>query len=139
MRAIGSGDVQRGDSVAIQGQPLLGAVYRAVLLGIAHRRANGVPGHDLQELARLLYRAYNMSPQRHELDTAADTPEGLKGQDRDSWIATDEAAVLLGRSRRQVQRMARAPGGLDSIRVGRTYAVRLSAVLALAQQRKKAS
>lgn len=129
---------QRGDSVAIQGRPLLGAAYRATLLGIAHRRANGVPSGDLQELARLLYRAYT-SPQRHEIASAADTPAGLNGQDRDSWIATDEAAVLLGRSRRQVQRMARAPGGLDSIRVGRTYAVRLSAVLALAQQRKKAS
>ena len=34
---------QRGDSVVITGRPLLGEVYRAVQLGIAHRRANGVP------------------------------------------------------------------------------------------------
>ena len=84
---------QRDDSVTIRGKPLLGAVYRAVLLGVAHRRANGTPSDDLRQLAKLLYRAY-MSPRRHELATAADTPEGSKGQDGE-LIGSAEAARML--------------------------------------------
>ena len=43
---------QRGDSIVITGRSMLGALYRSVLLGVAHRRANGVPSGDLQQLAR---------------------------------------------------------------------------------------
>ena len=58
---------------------------------IAHRRANGTPSDELRQLAKALYRAYNMSPQRHELTTGADTPAGSKSQD-DDLISVGEAA-----------------------------------------------
>ena len=127
---------QRGDSVVITGRPLLGEVYRAVQLGIAHRRANGVPSRDLQAAAQALYRAH-MSPPRHELATAADTSASWDHQQsRDDWVTTAEAASLLGLSRRSVQRMAKAPGGLDSIRVGRTYLLRSAPLLVQANERR---
>jgi excisionase family DNA binding protein len=127
---------QHGDSVTITGRPLLGAVYRSTLSHIAHRRANGAPSDDLRQLARLLYRAY-MSPQRHEVAPAADDqPRWDHQQSRDDWVTTAEAANLLGLSRRSVQRLARAPDGLDAIRVGRTYMLRLAPVLALAKERR---
>ena len=85
---------QRGDSIVITGQSMLGRGLPRMLLGIAHRRANGVPSGDLQQLARLLYRAY-MSPQRHEIATAADNPACSNGQDR-ALIATATAAEILG-------------------------------------------
>ncbi len=130
--------IQRGDSVVIQGKQLLGETYRSVLDHIARRRTNGTPSDDLRQLAKALFRAYNMSPQRHEIDSGADDrPSSSNQQSRDDWITTGEAALLLGMSRRSVQRLARAPGGLEAIRVGRTYAIRSAPLLAL--QRKKAS
>jgi excisionase family DNA binding protein len=128
---------QQSDSVVISGRPLLGEVYRAVLNHIAHRRANGTPSDDLRQLAKMLYRAY-LSPARHGIDSAADTPAGSKGQD-DDLISVGEAAHILGLSRRSVQRMCADPGGLSAIRIGHTWALRRSVVLALAQQRKQAS
>jgi hypothetical protein len=123
---------QRDDSITISGRPMLGAVYRSVLLGVAHRRANGAPSGDLQELARLLYRAY-VSPQRHEIATAADTSAGWNGE----LIDSAEAAQLLAVSRRQAQRLA-ASADLAT-RCGPVWLYRRAAVQALAQQRKKAS
>jgi hypothetical protein len=128
------GCTQRGDSVTIQGRRLLGAVYRSVLLGVAHRRANGVPSGDLQELARLLYRACTSS-QRHELPMGTGTAAGLKGQDGE-LIDSAEAARLLAVSRRQAQRLAAS--GLAT-RCGQVWLYRRGAVQALAQQRKQAS
>ena len=125
------GCTQRGDSVTIQG--LLGAVYRSVLLGVAHRRANGVPSGDLQELARLLYRACTSS-QRHELPMGTGTAAGLKGQDGE-LIDSAEAARLLAVSRLQAQRLA----GDLATRCGQVWLYRRGAVQALAQQRKQAS
>ena len=125
---------QHDDSVVISGRPLLGATYRSVLLGAAHRRANGVPSHDLQELARLLYRAY-MSPQRHELPMGTDTAAGLKGQDGE-LIGSAEAAELLAVSRRQAQRLAAGSGADLATRCGPVWLYRRAAVQALAQQRK---
>jgi excisionase family DNA binding protein len=130
---------QRGDSVVIQGRALLGEVYRSVLNHIAHRRVNGTPSDDLRQLAKMLYRAY-MSSQRHEFDSAADTPTDWNSQQsRADWVSTAEAADILQVSQRSVQRLAKAPGGLEAIRVGRTYMIRAAPLLALAQQRKQAS
>ena len=42
---------QRGDSVTIRGGAMVGATFRAVLLGIRARRYDGLPSADLQELA----------------------------------------------------------------------------------------
>ena len=128
---------QRGDSVTVTGRPLLGEVYRAVLNHIAHRRANGTPSDDLRQIAKQLYRAY-MSPTRHEFDSAADTAAGSKRQD-DDLIGVGEAAVLLGLSRRSVQRLAADPGGLSAVRVGHTWALRRSSVLAYIAQREAAA
>ncbi len=128
---------QRGDSVTITGRQLLGEVYRATLNHISRRRSSGASSDDLRQLAKLLYRAY-MSPQRHEIDTAADTPASSKSQD-DDLISVGEAALILVLSRRSVQRMAADPGGLSAVRIGHTWALRRSVVLALAQQRRQAS
>ena len=83
-----------------------------------------------------MYRAYEMSPTRHEIDTAADDQPCSKSQD-DDLISVGEAAVLLGLSRRSVQRLAADPGGLSAVRIGHTWALRRSVVLALAQQRRQ--
>jgi excisionase family DNA binding protein len=115
---------------------MLAAAYRAVLLGIRTRRADGLPSSDLQQLARALRRAHE-SHERHDLASGGDDQPRLDGQDsRDEWCSTGEAAALLQLSRRSVQRMARDPGGLDAIRVGRTYLRRLAPVLALAAERR---
>ena len=127
---------QHSATVTISGAPLLAATYRAVLLGIRARRADGLPFGDLQELARALYRAHT-SPERHNLDAGIETPPSCDHQQsRDDWCTTGEAASLLGLSRRSVQRMARDPGGLDVIRVGRTYMFRSAPLLVLAAERR---
>ena len=128
---------QRDDSVTVSGAPLLAAVYHCVLLGIRVRRTNGLPFGDLQQLSRALYRAHT-SLQRHEVAPDSDTsPSWGHRQSRDDWCTTGEAAKLLGLSRRSVQRMARAPGGLDAIRVGRTYLLRSAPLLVLAEERAR--
>jgi hypothetical protein len=123
---------QRGDSVTITGRPLLGETYRAVLGHIARRRANGAPSDDLRALAKMLYRAYNASPQRHELPMGVDTPAGSKGQDG-VLIGSAEAAALLAVGRRQAQRLA---AGL-AVRCGRVWLYRRDAVLALKANRER--
>lgn len=129
---------QRGDSITVTGRPLLGEVYRAVLNHITRRRTNGAPSDELRQLAKALFRAYEMSPTRHEIDTAADDQPCSKSQG-DDLISVGEAAALLGLSRRSVQRMAAGPGGLSAVRIGHTWALHRSVVLALAQQRRQAS
>ena len=128
---------QHDDSVTIVGRNLLAAVYRAVLLGIARRRSNGLPSADLQQLAQTLYRVLT-SPQRHEIDSAADTPAGWNSQDGD-LVDSAEAARLLSVGRRQAQRLAATSGADLATRCGAVWLYRRDAVLALAQQRKKAS
>ncbi len=125
---------QHGDSVTISGRPLLGEIYRAVLNHIAHRRANGTPSDDLRQLAKLLYRAY-MSSQRHEIATRTDDQPCWNSQDSD-LIDSAEAARLLTVSRRQAQRLAASGSGHQG---GPVWMYRRAAVLALAQQRKKAT
>jgi excisionase family DNA binding protein len=128
---------QRDDSVTVSGAPMLAAAYHCVLLGIRTRRTDGLPCGDLQQLARALYRAHT-SLQRQEVAPDSDTlARWGHQQSRDDWCTTDEAAKLLGLSRRSVQRMARAPGGLDAIRVGRSYLLRSAPLLVLAERRAR--
>ena len=127
---------QHDDSVIISGRPLLGAIYRAVLLGIAHRRANGVPSDDLQQLAKLLYRAY-MSPQRHELATRSRHSGRLEGS---GWRAhRQRRSGTTARREPTPGAEARSRSGADlATRCGPVWLYRRAAVLALAQQRKAA-
>jgi excisionase family DNA binding protein len=125
-----------GDSVIVTGRALIGALYRCVLLGVAHRRANGTPSDDLRQLAKLLYRAYT-SPQRHEFDQAEADQPGWTGQDPSDWCSTREAASLLGCSLRQIQRSAGDPGGLPGIRVGRVWLLHRAPVLARKAERER--
>ena len=127
--------MQDCDSVTIRGAPLLAATYRAVLQAIARRRRDGLPSHDLQTLAQALYRAH-MSPPRHELATIADHPPCSTHQSACDWCDVAEAANILRLSRRQVQRMARDPGGLDATRVGRIWLLRRAPLLVLARERR---
>jgi excisionase family DNA binding protein len=131
---------QDGDTVTIRGAPELAAVYRCVLLGIQRRRADGLPTADLQALARALYRAHleTSRPRRSLAETLPTTP-CCDGQGVCDWLSVGEASALLGISRRQVQRMAAESsrrGGLDTIRVGRTWALKKAPVLAQAERRR---
>jgi excisionase family DNA binding protein len=127
---------QAGDSVTITGKPMLAATYCAVLRGIRARRSDGLPFGDLQELALALFRAH-MSHERHELAGPSNIQPGLNGQDPSDRLSVGEAAVLLGLSRRQVQRLAASPGGLGAVRVGRTWMLDRAPVLALAERRAR--
>ena len=104
---------------------------------IAQRRANGAPSDGLRQAAKLLYRAYNTSPQRHELPMGTDTPAGSEGQDGE-LIDSAEAAELLAVSRRQAQRLAAR--GLAT-RCGQVWLFRRAAVQALkaSRDRKRAA
>ena len=128
---------RRGDSVTITGRPLLGEVYRSVLSHIAHRRANGTPSDDLRQLAKALFRAYNMSPQRHQLPTDTGTQPCSEGQDGE-LIDSADAARMLAVSRRQAQRLA---ADLAATRCGPVWLYRRAAVQALkaSRDRKAAS
>jgi excisionase family DNA binding protein len=128
-----------GGSVTIRGAPMLGAAYRSALDGIARRRRDGAPTHDLQQLARALRRAHDaaMSPTRHK--DASDVVRGACCEHQsacDGWHTTREMAALLGRSQRSVQRWA-ATGRIGFIRAGRVYLVRqISAPLVGTDERK---
>jgi excisionase family DNA binding protein len=132
---------QDGDTVLIRGAALPMA-YRATLALILREHRDGVtPSPLLHQLRRELYRATTMSPPRHK--DAGHTTGGpcCNGQGASDWCSVGEASALLGISRRQVQRMAtdRSGGGLEAIRVGRTWALRKAPVLALAERRKAAA
>ncbi len=116
---------------------MLAAAYRATLLGIRARRADGLPFGDLQELARALRRAHDASRKRHEfVPDGSDSPR-LNGQGPRDLISVAEAAGLLRLSKRQVQRLAARPGGLDGLRVGRAWMLARAPVLALAEERAR--
>ena len=59
---------------------------------IAGRHTNGTPSDDLRQVAKALFRAYNMSPQRHEIDSGAD--------DRPSSRTSSRATTGLPPARR---------------------------------------
>ena len=129
---------QTGDSVTIRGAalPLL---YRATLaLAVRHNRDGITPPPLLHQLRAVLFRATTMSPPRHLLDETPPPGPRSNSQGVSDWLSVGEASALLGISRRQVQRMAtdRSRGGLEAIRVGRTWALRKAPVLALAERRR---
>ena len=131
---------QRDDSVIVSGEAAA-LLYRATLALILRQHGDGVtPPPLLHELRAALFRATTMSPTRR--NNAADhlVPPQSTCQDSSDWCSVGEASALLGISRRQVQRMAtdRSRGGLEAIRVGRTWALRKAPVLALAERRKAA-
>jgi hypothetical protein len=128
--------VQAGDCVTIRTAPMLATTYRAVLLGIRQRRADGLPPGDLLQLARALRRAH-MSHERHEVAPDSSDPPRWNGQDPSDLISVADAAGLLRLSKRQVQRLAASPGGLDGVRVGRTWMLVRAPVLALAEERAR--
>ena len=133
--------MQDGGAVLIRGAALPMA-YRAVLALAARHNRDGINTPPLlHELRAALFRAITMWPTRHK--DAGHTIGGpcCNGQGASDWCSVGEASALLGISRRQVQRMAtdRSRGGLEAIRVGRTWALRKAPVLALAEQRKAAA
>ena len=85
---------QDGDTVTIRGAALLGVTYRAVLLGIRARRHDGLPSADLQQLARALRWAHDMSRERHELVDPVRNQPGWNGQN-----SRDDGADRLGQRR----------------------------------------
>src|SRR3954467_15892492 len=89
--------VQDGGAVIIRGAPLLAATYQAVLQAIAHRRLNGLPSADLQQLARALYRAHTeaMSDRGHELANALASSPCSNRHDSE-FLDTAAASRLLG-------------------------------------------
>jgi hypothetical protein len=134
---------QIGTTVLIQGDALP-VLYRCVLAGIARHHRDGVASPPLlHELRAQLYRATTttMSPARHKDAGQPQPVSGCTCQHGDDWIGAGEAAALLQLSRRQVQRMCAEHywGGADTIRVGRTWALRRAPVLALAAERRKAA
>lgn len=133
---------QAGDCVTIRGATTLAAAYRATLAGITRRRADGLPSGDLQQLARALRRAHidATSQPRHQLADSTSAAPCSNGQDGDDWIGVAAAADCLSVSRRQVQRLAEHDADLlGARRIGSIWALRKSAVLALAQRRKEAA
>ena len=114
--------------------PLL---YRATLALAARHRRDGVSSPPLLHDARTaLFRA-TTSPPRHELATAVDTSACCKCQNGDDWINVAAAARLLSVSRRTVQRLAEHDADLlGARRIGSVWALKRSAVLALADERR---
>ena len=131
---------QRDSAVTIQGAPMLASVYRAMLLGIRQRRHDGLPAHDLQALARALFRAHTVavSPPRREL--AVSTPPATQSNGRDGeFLGSAAAAALLGQTQRSIQRLAAAnPALLGARRHGSIWLFERTAIQALAAQRKAA-
>lgn len=139
---------QSGDSVTVAGAELLAQTYRAVLDAIARRRRDGLPTADLLQLARALRGAHDEAVRRSGLSPhmSLERHEGAvvdrRGaccdhqQSRDDWCTTGEAAILLGLSRRSVQRLAKAPGGLEARRAGRTWLLRTAPLLVQARERR---
>lgn len=95
-----------------------------------------MPSSDHQQLAQALYRAHVASRPRHEDAAHPVGPPQSNGQDGD-LISVAAAARLLAMSRRQVQRLAAHDADLlGARRVGSIWALKRSAVLALAAGRK---
>ena len=128
---------QHDGAVLIQTAPMLAAAYQATLAGIRRRRADGLPAGDLQQLARTLRRAHHaaMSGARHK-DAGHTTGGPCSHCQHGDPVGVGEAALLLGVSRRQTQRLAAGNSDLGGVRVGKTWVLDRGAVLALAAKRK---
>jgi hypothetical protein len=127
---------QDGGVVIVRGEALR-VLYRATLALAARHHRDGLASPALLHALRAeLYRA-SMSRSRRKLATAVDTPACCTCQDGDDWIGVAAASALLSVSRRQVQRLAEHDAGLlGARRIGSIWALRRSAVLALAERRK---
>ena len=103
-------------------------------------RADGLPSGDLQQLAQALFRAHiAVSSPRHELAETLPAGSCCTCQDGD-WISVAAAADCLSVSRRQVQRLAEHDAErCGARRIGSIWALKRSAVLALAAERRKAA
>jgi excisionase family DNA binding protein len=133
--------ITQRDGVVIVSGAAVPLMYRAVLaLTIRHRRDGVSSPPLLHTLRTVLFRAAT-SPPRHRLAETTLAETSCDGQVPSDWCSTGEASFLLGVSRRQVQRMAaeHGRGGLDAIRVGRTWLLPRAPVLALARERQAAS
>jgi excisionase family DNA binding protein len=129
---------RHGDTVTMRGEAAR-LLYRATLALLARHRLDGIVSPPLLHEARtVLFRATTMSPPRHKDAGHTIGSTQSNGQEACDWLSVGEAAALLQRSRRTVQRMAAEPrrGGLETIRVGRTLALRKAPVLALADRRR---
>ena len=130
---------QLDGAVTVQGEalPLL---YRATLALVARHHRDGVSSPTLlHSLRKELFRATTtMSPQRHKDAGNAAGGSCCDGQEARDWCSTGEASFLLGVSRRTIQRLAanRSRDGVEAIRVGRVYMLRLAPLLALARERE---
>jgi hypothetical protein len=123
---------QHGGAVTLTGGTMLASAYRATLAGIARRRRDGLPSHDLQELARALRRAH-MSAAGHK-DAPAPPSEAPCNSQHGDLVGSAAAAEILGTSPRTARRLA--ANGSDAFRYGPIWLYRRSAVLALARERK---
>ena len=129
--------VAREGAVIVSGDAAA-LLYRATLALILREHRDGVaPSPLLHQLRRELYRATTMSPPRHRDDSRPPTESCCNGQDPSDLLSVADAAGLLRLSKRQVQRLAASPGGLDGVRVGRTWMLAKAPVLALAERRQR--
>ena len=130
---------QHDDRVTIATAPMLAAVYRATLAGIARRRADGLPAGDLQELTRALYRAHSaaMSAGGHRLDETPTNPTCSGCHGASDLISTTEAARILSVSPRQVRRLAAGNSMLGGgHRIGNALVLLRAPTMALKQERE---
>ena len=126
--------IEHDGGVLIRGQALQ-LTYKAFFLCDCVDIAMASPPSPLLvEALRVVYRAckeLQRSDLRHRSDRSPPPDPSCEGQNGD-LIGAGEAAFLLGVSRRQVLRIAVNPrGGLDGVRIGRTWAFDRAAVLAL--------
>lgn len=127
---------RQADSVTVSGDAVA-LLYRATLALAVRQHHDGVaPTPLLHELRAELYRAA-MSPTRRTVDAASDGRPSWDDQSACDWCDVAEASVLLGLSKRQIQRMARDPGGLEAIQVGRVWMLRRAPLLVLAERRDR--
>jgi excisionase family DNA binding protein len=101
-------------------------------LAARHRRDGLASPALLHQIRAAMFRAGTSRPRHKDAGDPTGGPSS-NGHHRD-WISAGEAVSLLGLSRRHVQRLAADPrGGLGGVRVGRTWALKRSLVLALAR------
>jgi len=79
-----------------------------------------------------------MSRPRHQLAETLPAESWCTCQDGDDWVGVAAASQLLSVGKRQVQRLAEHGDLLGARRIGPVWALKRSAVLALAERREAA-
>jgi len=121
--------------ITVQGEPGLQLVAHCARVAI-RQAPQGVSTHALRNLHSVAISALARSRQGN-LDCRAAEPN-WNGQGGDDWIDVAEAAAELGLSRRSVQRLALTLHGSGKARrVGDSWALKRSAALALARERRR--